>query len=200
MVSPPEQLILSPVQVAQIVGHAEAEYPLEACGILGGREGRSAQVYPLPNVERSAIRYAADPEAQLQAMLAVEEQGWEILAIYHSHPASPAYPSATDLEMAYYPEALTLIISLADVEHPVLRAFRIEEGRIEEAPVRVDSVMVKDPVTVTPETRTLDAIAIMRERKVSCVPVVADGRLVGILTERDLIEVTARLLQEFLET
>ena len=149
MVSPPEQLILSPVQVAQIVGHAEAEYPLEACGILGGREGRSAQVYPLPNVERSAIRYAADPEAQLQAMLEVEGRGWEIMAIYHSHPASPAYPSATDLEMAYYPEALTLIVSLADVEHPVLRAFRIMEGRIEEVPVRVEEMADGLPASIT---------------------------------------------------
>ena len=118
------------------VAHARAEYPHEACGLLGGQEGRVDEVYPLPNTERSAVRYLADPEAQLQAMLEIEERGWEIVAIYHSHPDSPAYPSATDLEMAFYPQALSLIVSLADREHPKLRAFRIEEGEVEEVEVK----------------------------------------------------------------
>ena len=138
MDSPPEQLILTPEQVAGMVAHARAERPLEACGLLGGRSARVEKVYPLPNAERSPVRYLADPEAQLQAMLEIEKLGWEIVAIYHSHPASPAYPSATDLEMAFYPKALSLIISLADRERPTLRAFRIGEGQIEEVELRVE--------------------------------------------------------------
>ena len=116
MGSPPERLILTPEQVAEIVAHARAEYPHEACGLLGGRDGRVEKVYPLPNAEHSPVRYLADPEAQYQAMMEIEERGWEIVAIYHSHPDSPAYPSATDLEMAYYPDSICLIISLIDQE------------------------------------------------------------------------------------
>ena len=138
MDSPLERLIVTPEQVAEIVAHARAECPLEACGLLGGQDGRVEKVYPLPNAERSPVRYLADPEAQFQAMMEIEERGWEIVAIYHSHPASPAYPSATDLEMAFYPEALSLILSLADRERPTLRAFRIGEGQIEEVEVRVE--------------------------------------------------------------
>ena len=112
MGSPPERLILAPWQLAEIVAHARDEYPHEACGLLGGREGRVERVYALPNAEHSPVCYMADPEAQLRAMLEIEDRGWEIVAFYHSHPSSPAYPSPTDLEMAFYPEALSLIISL----------------------------------------------------------------------------------------
>ncbi|RLC67945.1 MAG: hypothetical protein DRI48_00965 [Chloroflexi bacterium] len=153
MTGPPEeQLILTAGQVAEMVTHAWAEHPNEACGILGGRDGRAEKVYPLPNTERSSVRYLAEPQAQLEAMLEIEERGWKIVAIYHSHPHSPAYPSFTDVEMACYPESLYLIISLAEREKPVLRAFRIhienesegetetevEIGQIEEVKVRVE--------------------------------------------------------------
>jgi len=131
-IGPPEQLILTPEQMAEIVAHARAERPNEVCGLLGGRAGRVEKIYPLPNTERSPARYLAEPEAQLWAMMEIEEQGWELVAIYHSHPVSSAYPSVTDLEMAFYPEALSLILSLADQECPVLRAFRILGDQIEE--------------------------------------------------------------------
>ncbi len=132
-----EQLTLTPEQMAGIVAHAHAEYPLEACGLLGGWDGRVEKVYPLPNTERSPTRYLAEAQAQVDAMLEIEERGWKIVAIYHSHPNSPAYPSATDLAMAYYPDSLYFIISLADRERPVLRAFHIKEGQIEQVEVHI---------------------------------------------------------------
>ncbi len=133
-----EQLTLTPEQMTEMVTHARAEYPHEACGLLGGRDGRVEKVYPLPNVERSPTRYLAEAQAQVDAMLDIEEQRWEIVAIYHSHPDSPAYPSATDLEMAYYPDSVYFIISLVDRERPVLRAFCIKKGQIEKAEVKFE--------------------------------------------------------------
>ena len=135
--SPPERLILTREQAAQIEAHARSEYPHEACGLLGGRNGKVESVYPLPNAERSSTRYLADPEAQLQAMLEIEDRGWDIVAIYHSHPSSPPYPSDTDLEMASYPEALYLIISLVEQRRTVLRAFHIQKGKSREVEVSV---------------------------------------------------------------
>lgn len=139
MGSPPERLTLTSGQVERITAHVRDERPNEACGLLGGRDGEVEKVYPLPNAERSPVRYLAEPEAQMEAMTEIEKQGWKIAAIYHSHPDSPAYPSDTDLEMAFYPQSLYLIISLVDRERPALRAFRIEieEGGIEEREIEI---------------------------------------------------------------
>lgn len=133
----PERLILTREQVAQIEAHARSEHPREACGLLGGRNGRVESVYPLPNTERGATRYLAEPQAQLQAMLEIEDQGKEVVAIYHSHPSSPPTPSDTDLEMAFYPESLYVIISLADRRRPALRAFSIQNGEVREVEMSV---------------------------------------------------------------
>jgi CBS domain-containing protein len=76
----------------------------------------------------------------------------------------------------------------------------VARGRSPQAPLRVEEVMARDPITTTPDTHTLEAIAKMRENHVSCLPVLENGKLVGILTERDLIQITARLLEEYLES
>jgi proteasome lid subunit RPN8/RPN11 len=123
----------------QIIDHVRCEQPNEACGLLGGREGRVEKVYRLVNTERSPVRYLAEPQGQLHAMLEIEGRSREIVATYHSHVDAPAYPSPIDVEMAYYPDAITLIVSLADRRKPVLGAFRIREGRIEEADIIVEN-------------------------------------------------------------
>jgi proteasome lid subunit RPN8/RPN11 len=122
----------------QVIDHARTEQPNEACGLLGGRERRVEKVYCLVNAEQSPVRYLAEPQGQLDAMLDMEDRSQEIVAIYHSHVDAPAYPSATDVEMAYYPDAIALIVSLADPENPVLGAFRIREERIEEADIVIE--------------------------------------------------------------
>jgi CBS domain-containing protein len=76
----------------------------------------------------------------------------------------------------------------------------VARGRSPQSPLRVEEVMARDPITTTPDTPTLDAIAKMREHQVSCLPVLENGKLVGIITERDLIQITARLLEEYLES
>jgi proteasome lid subunit RPN8/RPN11 len=128
-----------PWHVAQMIDHARAARPEEACGLLGGRDGRVEKVYPLPNTERSPVRYLAEPQAQVDAMLEIEERGQEILGIYHSHLDAPAYPSATDVSMAAYPDAVYLIVSLIDNNSPVLGAFHIRDRQIEEVDIAVES-------------------------------------------------------------
>lgn len=95
-------------------------------------------MYRLVNAEQSSVRYLAEPQGQLDAMLDIEDRSREIVGIYHSHVDAPAYPSPIDVEMAYYPGAITLIVSLADQESPVLGAFRIRDRRIEEADIIIE--------------------------------------------------------------
>jgi proteasome lid subunit RPN8/RPN11 len=125
-------LHLTEDQVEEMIRHAQREYPNEACGLLAGRDSRVAKVYQMTNAEHSPATYRLDPEEQFRAFMEIEEAGWELLAIYHSHSHSSAYPSATDLELAFYPDPLYLIISLADRDQPTIRAFRIAEGVVED--------------------------------------------------------------------
>ena len=85
-------------------------------------------VYRARNAEASPLRYNLDPQDQFRIMTEMDDKGEELSAIYHSHTASPAYPSQTDINLAAYPGALYLIVSLAEGEEP-LRGYRIEEGR-----------------------------------------------------------------------
>ena len=83
--------------------------PLEACGLVAGKDNRSLKVFTISNSLQSQIRFKLDPQEQLDALLSMEEYGWDLLAIYHSHPAGPPYPSPTDISEAAYPEAVNLI-------------------------------------------------------------------------------------------
>jgi len=103
-----------------------------------GREGRATAVLPLRNVENSPVRYRLDPQEQLHLLKWLDEEDLEMLAIYHSHPASEAYPSATDVELAYWDECVYLIISLLPPT-PTVRAFRLVEGEITEVSLEVGS-------------------------------------------------------------
>lgn len=131
-------LVLSQTNFRRIVGHARAEAPNEACGLLAGREGYVTHVLPAINVaENPLVGYLMDPHDQIRHFQAIEEQGLDLLGIYHSHPVSPAYPSPTDLSMAYYPEAAYVIISLMRSDNPVLRAFRMVDGQVSEVTVHM---------------------------------------------------------------
>jgi proteasome lid subunit RPN8/RPN11 len=101
--------------------------------LLAGRDQYVTHVLPATNVaENPVVGYLMDPEDQLRHFQMIEEEALDLLGIYHSHPATGAYPSPTDLSMAYYPEAVYAIISLMQSDHPVLRAFRIVEEQVSE--------------------------------------------------------------------
>ena len=127
-------MILTRSQLERLVAQARADAPNETCGLIGGNDGRALQIYPLKNVDDNPrIRYLADPQELLYAIRDVEENhDWQVLAIYHSHPASPAYPSPTDVERAFYPDAIYILISLMNPELVDVRAYRIEDATITE--------------------------------------------------------------------
>ncbi len=116
---------------AAIQEHALLARPSECCGLLSGGNGLITDIHPLRNdAEKPETRYFATPEELFAAMRRIREVGQVLLGVYHSHPRTQAYPSAADVEMAFYPEAFYFIISLEpQVE---LRAFKIEDSRIED--------------------------------------------------------------------
>ena len=87
----------------------DAALPEEGCGLLFGRGRRVERVVPIQNTQHSAVRFRLEPQAQLDAMQEADEQGLQLLAIYHSHPRGPDHPSVTDMEEAAYPQAAYLI-------------------------------------------------------------------------------------------
>jgi proteasome lid subunit RPN8/RPN11 len=121
----------------RIIEHAHQEYPLESCGILAGRDGKITSFYPMVNAEKSSSCYLMEPEEQLRVFLGIERKGLELSAIYHSHPYTAAFPSQRDVDYAFYPDSLILIISLKEKNAPQIAAFQIAEGRIERKAIRV---------------------------------------------------------------
>ena len=105
---------LSQAQLSEMIAHVRAGLPNEACGLLGGLNSRVCKVYPVENVDHSPVHYTMHPTIQVRTMVAIEEVGWELLSIYHSHPNGPATPSATDVARAYYPEVVYIILSPDD--------------------------------------------------------------------------------------
>jgi len=120
-----------------LVAHARAEYPNEACALLGGRDHTVERVYALPNAEASPTFYVVEPKAQLHAMNEMDDLGLDLVGIFHSHTFTEAYPSRTDVQLAVYEDAAYLIVSLADLDAPVLRAFHIRKGKVTEEPVNL---------------------------------------------------------------
>lgn len=116
----------------EIIAHASAEDPNECCGVLAGRDGRVLALYRGLNAEASPYRYNIDSRDLLRIMREIEDRGWEILGIYHSHTHTSAYPSKTDVELAFYPDALYLIVSLMDAQRHIIRGFRICGGAVQE--------------------------------------------------------------------
>lgn len=116
--------------------HVSAEAPLEACGLVAGAGGESTHIFPIENELKSPLRYRLAPKQQLAAFMEMEERGWEMLAIYHSHPAGPPTPSRTDLAEAYYPEPVQLIWSPVGGEW-ACHAFLFKDGGAVEVHLRI---------------------------------------------------------------
>ena len=123
-------------QWQQIVDHAVREAPNECCGYVRARGGRVAEVTEARNGRGSPYGYELDAPALLRVN-ELDDEGWEI-GVYHSHPRSPAEPSQTDINLATYPHWTYLIVSLADPGAPILRAWHIDDGHVEEEPVEIE--------------------------------------------------------------
>lgn len=123
----------------QMVEQARAEAPIEACGILAGRGSRVERIYSMTNIEVREDHYMMEPAEQFAAVKDMRAAGFDMLAIYHSHPATAARPSVEDIRMAFTPNITYIIISLRQFNGPVVRAFTVKNGRTTEVAVRVEN-------------------------------------------------------------
>lgn len=130
-------LILSRRDYDLILEQVRAEWPNEACGLLGGEGGKVRRVYPVENIFHSPRAYQMNSVEQVRAMLEIEVAGWELSGIFHSHPSGSPFPSATDVAQAYYPDSLYLILAPDAHGEWQSRAFQIQAGHVEEAVVQV---------------------------------------------------------------
>lgn len=117
----------------QLLHLAQISPDTEVCGLIGGKNGLPTHCYPVTNTaDQPQQRFLLDAKQQITALAQMRERGEELFAIYHSHPTAPAQPSAMDLELAAYPEALYLIISLNTKGVLEMRGFRLEQGSFKE--------------------------------------------------------------------
>jgi len=120
----------------QMIEHARADAPNECCGMIASRDGEAVRLYRARNAAASPLRYEIDGAEQYRIQMEIEEQGLDLGAIYHSHTRSAPYPSQTDINLAFYPDALYVIVGLAG-EHPEVRAYTIRGGEVSEAALEV---------------------------------------------------------------
>jgi proteasome lid subunit RPN8/RPN11 len=145
----PASVVLPPGIREAIVAHARAAVPNEACGLIAGDEvaaagGHALRWYPTRNTLASPYRYEIDPEDLLRTTIEIDDRDEVIWGIVHSHVASPARPSPTDVRQATYPEAVYLVVSLDPAQadaltgDPGVRAWRIVDGSVHEVAIRDD--------------------------------------------------------------
>lgn len=131
----------------QMIAHAKAGYPNEACGLLSGSLGqkKAGTFFAMKNLDESSISYFMDPKEQLLVLKKMREAGEEMVGIFHSHVASEAYPSQKDIRLAFYgdteteifPKVSYLIVSLSDMKNPVLRSFQIVRESVTEEEIKI---------------------------------------------------------------
>jgi proteasome lid subunit RPN8/RPN11 len=119
-----------------MIAHCLREAPLEACGLLSGIAPLASVIHPLRNRLASEVRYDADPKDLIDAITDIRRREIEILAIYHSHPKSAAFPSKVDLAQNHYADLPRIIVSLRG-ETPEVRVWRLGEASYEELPWQV---------------------------------------------------------------
>lgn len=130
-----KDLTLNQSHIFAMQRHINYEAPLEACGLLGGKNQVVELVLPVKNAAESPVRFQMDPRAQLRALNQIESEELELLAIFHSHPKGPSVPSETDIRESTYP-VVNIIWSKAGRRWQA-RGFWIEAGQVIEVPLTI---------------------------------------------------------------
>ena len=128
-----ERLVITKEHREEIIAHLERQHPLEACGLLAGREERVEKVLLVRNQAKSPVRFVMDPVEQLRAFEWIDSHGLDLLGIFHSHPAGPETASVTDIAEAAY--EVVHVIGSPTSSAWSLRGFWIENGRSLEVPL-----------------------------------------------------------------
>jgi proteasome lid subunit RPN8/RPN11 len=121
-----------------VIAHARADAPNECCGMIASRNGEAVAVHRARNRAASPLRYEIDGMEQYKIQSAIEDAGLELGAIYHSHTRSAPEPSQSDINLAFYPEALYMIVGL-EHDEPDVRAWTIVDGQVSPASLEVAS-------------------------------------------------------------
>jgi len=121
----------------KLVTQARREAPLEACGILSGRDGRVQTYHEMTNADQSREHYNMVPAEQFKVIKAIRTAKQELLAIFHSHPETPARPSQEDIRLALTPDVAYVIVSLQKPETPVIKGFLVENAIVTEVPLEM---------------------------------------------------------------
>ena len=124
---------------------ARAAAPLEACGLLAGTGEHATTFFSLANADASPEHYSMRPEEQFAAVKAIRRAGLRLLAIWHSHPATPARMSEEDLRLAYTPDVAYVIVSLAEPDRPQMRAFELRDASACEIEIVVEGKEAQAP-------------------------------------------------------
>lgn len=114
-----------------LIVHAKEGFPLEVCGILGGETDKVSKVYRMTNTDASNEHFMMDPKEQFAVVKDLRASGLSMLAIYHSHPETPARPSEEDIRLALTPDVSYIIVSLADAKRPEVKSYKISNGVVE---------------------------------------------------------------------
>ena len=124
----PDPLVRIPEALtAEIVAHARAEAPNECCGMIASVDGVAVKVFPAENAAASPLRYEIGPAEQYRIEMAIDDAGWDLGGIYHSHTRSDPDPSETDRNLAFHPEAVYLIVGLKHDPPPDLKGWWIRD-------------------------------------------------------------------------
>jgi proteasome lid subunit RPN8/RPN11 len=133
------ELIIPKPIFDEMLAHCRKAAPNEACGILAGTGGKVLKMYAMNNSEGSPVSYLMDSGEQFRVMKDIREQGLSMAVIFHSHPASAAYPSPKDVSLAFYEDVVYVIAGLAGNE-PDVKAFSISGGEIREVGILVEEL------------------------------------------------------------
>ena len=128
--------------IDEMVAHSKADLPNECCGILAGPNGQVMKAYQMSNVEASPFRFSMDPGELVEVDAEAGENNWELLAIYHSHTACESVPSDRDVRIAagtagLWTDVRFVLVSLMDMNNPVVRIFEVTNGVVTEEPLQV---------------------------------------------------------------
>src|SRR5947208_14423367 len=123
--------------VVELIDHARSEAPIECCGMIASRDGAAVRVYRATNAAASPVRYEIDGAEQYRIQMEIEDADLDLGAIYHSHTRTEPYPSQTDINLAFYPDALYVIVGVAG-DQPEVRAYTISDGAVSESELVVE--------------------------------------------------------------
>jgi len=131
-----KRLAIAQHLLQRVLEHCLEEKPIEACGIMTGKDGSVLHAYATENAKRSPVFYEVQPAQQERVLREMAGRGEQLIAIYHSHPTTPAEPSVNDIRLAvHWPHALRVIISLAGPSD--MRAYLIQRGQVEGVPISI---------------------------------------------------------------